>query len=95
MLEAFYEVCEDNNDRFCLGNVASQYCLIFIAFHNTLLQKSILSLIFCGKSDKETGGLPGRPKYNIQVETLCIWFFVGENFENIWSVAIDTSCSGG
>ena len=65
MLEAFYEVCEDKDDKFCWGNLASQYRLIFIAFHNTLLQKSILSIIFCGKSDKETGGLWGRPKYHI------------------------------
>ena len=83
MLEAFYEVCEDNNDRFCLGNVASQYCLIFIAFHNTLLQKSILSLIFCGKSDKETGGLRGRPKYNIQAETLEELYVFGFSWEKI------------
>ena len=83
MLEAFYEVCEDNNDRFCLGNVASQYCLIFIAFHNTLLQKSILSIIFCGKSDKGTGGLWGRPKYNIQAETLEEFYVVGLLWEKI------------
>ena len=68
MLEAFYKVCEDNDDRFCWGN--SQYRLIVIAFHDTWLQKSILSIIFCGKSDKKTGGLPDRPKCNIQAETL-------------------------
>ena len=90
MLEAFYEVCEGNNDRFCWGNLASQYHLIFIAFHNTFLEKSILSIIFCGKSDKETDGLTPR-QTKIQYSsgnfggTLWSWFFVGENFENIWT----------
>ena len=83
MLEAFYEVCEDNDDKFCWGNLASQYRLILIAFHNTLLQKSILSIIFCGKSDKETGGLWGRPKYNIQAETLEEFYVVGLSWEKI------------
>ena len=83
MLEAFYEVCEGNNDRFCWGNLASQYHLIFIAFHNTLLEKSILSIIFCGKNDKETDGLPGRPKYNIQAETLEELYGVGFSWEKI------------
>ena len=83
MLEAFYEVCEDKDDKFCWGNLASQYRLIFIAFHNTLLQKSILSIIFCGKSDKETGELWGRLKYNIQAETLEEFYVVGLSWEKI------------
>ena len=70
MLEAFYEVSENKDDKLCWENLASQYRLIFIAFHNTLLRKSIPSIIFCGKSDKEANGLPGRPKYNIPAETL-------------------------
>ena len=53
MLEAFYEVSEDKDDKLCWEKLASRYHLIFIAFHNTLLQKSIPSIIFCGKSDKE------------------------------------------
>ena len=38
MLEAFYEVSENKDDKLCWENLASQYRLIFIAFHNTLLQ---------------------------------------------------------
>ena len=53
MLEAFYEVSEDKDDKICWEKLASRYHLILIAFHNTLLQKSIPSIIFCGKSDKE------------------------------------------
>ena len=37
MLEAFYEVSEDDDDRLYWKNLASQYRLIFIAFNNTLL----------------------------------------------------------
>ena len=37
MLEAFYEVSEDDDDRLSWKNLASQYRLIFIAFNNTLL----------------------------------------------------------
>ena len=37
MLEAFYEVSEDDGDRLSWKNLASQYRLIFIAFNNTLL----------------------------------------------------------
>ena len=70
MLEAFYEVSEDKDDKIFWENLASQYRLIFIAIYNTLLQRSISSIIFCGKSDKETNGLPGRPKYKISAETL-------------------------
>ena len=69
MLEAFYKVSEDKDDKLCWEYLTSQYRLIFIAFHNTLLQKSIPSIIFCGKSDKEADGLPGRPKYKIPAET--------------------------
>ena len=41
MLEVFYEVSEDKDDKPCWKNLASQYRLIFMAFHNTLLQKSL------------------------------------------------------
>ena len=41
MLEVFYEVSEDKDDKPCWENLASQYRLIFMAFHNTLLQKSL------------------------------------------------------
>ena len=41
MLEALYEVSEDEDDKLCWENLAFQYCLIVIAFNNTLLQKSI------------------------------------------------------
>ena len=37
MVEAFYEVSEDDDDRLYWKNLASQYRLIFIAFNNTLL----------------------------------------------------------
>ena len=37
MLEAFYEVSEDDDDRLYWKHLASQYRLIFIAFNNTLL----------------------------------------------------------
>ena len=37
MLEAFYEVSEDDDDKLYWENLASQYRLIFIAFNNTLL----------------------------------------------------------
>ena len=37
MLEAFYEVSEDDDDRLYWKNLTSQYRLIFIAFNNTLL----------------------------------------------------------
>ena len=37
MLEAFYEVSENDDDRLYWKNLASQYRLIFIAFNNTLL----------------------------------------------------------
>ena len=37
MLEVFYEVSEDDDDRLYWKNLASQYRLIFIAFNNTLL----------------------------------------------------------
>ena len=70
MLEAFYEVSEDKDDKLCRENLAPQYRLIFIAFHDTLLQKSIPSIMFCGKSDKEADRLLARPKYNIPAETL-------------------------
>ena len=37
MLEAFYEVSEDDDDKLYWENLTSQYRLIFIAFNNTLL----------------------------------------------------------
>ena len=84
MLEAFYEVSEDDDDRLYWKNLASQYRLIFIAFNNTLLKKSIPSIIFCGKSEKETDGLPGRPRYNnISAETLEELRGVGFTWEKI------------
>ena len=70
MLDVFYEVSENKDDKLCWENLASQYRLIFIAFHNTLLQKSIPSIIFfCGKSDKEANGLRER------VLNKCLWHF--------------------
>ena len=49
MLEAFYEVSEDKDDKIFWENLASQYRLIFIAIYNTLLQRSISSIIFVVK----------------------------------------------
>ena len=83
MSEAFYEVSGDKDDKLCWENLASQYRLIFIAFHNTLLQKLIPSIIFSGKRDKEADGLPGRPKYNILGETLEELHGVGFSWEKI------------
>ena len=37
MLEAFYKISEDKDNKLCSENLASQYRLIFIAIHNTLL----------------------------------------------------------
>ena len=80
MLEAFYRVSEDEDDKLCWENLASQYRLIFIAFHDTLLQKSIPSIIFCGK---DADGLPGRLKYKHPAETLEELHGVGFSWEKI------------
>ena len=50
-----------------LGNLSLP---ISLKLNNTLLQKPIPSIIFSGRSDKETDGLLGRPSYDISAETL-------------------------
>lgn len=49
MLEACYEVFKER-----MINLLDKFVghLLFIAFKNTLLQKSIPSIIFCSKGDK-------------------------------------------
>ena len=83
MLEVFYIVSEGEDDKLCWENLASQYRLNFIAFNNTLLLKPIPSIIFCGKSDKETDGLLGRTNYDISAETLEEIRGVGFSWEKI------------
>ena len=69
MLETCYVVFVDEDDQFCWENLASQYCSIFIVLLNQYCS-IFIAQSFCGESDKETVGLPGRPKYNIPAKTL-------------------------
>ena len=72
-----------------LGNLSLP---ISLKLNNTLLQKPIPSIIFSGRSDKETNGLLGRPSYDISAETLeeirGVGFSWDKIFENIWSFAM-------